>query len=632
MSSPEENESFGSGLCRKNIETLLAAVAQTQGFDDDETVTTATERTGGNDNVGASSSAAIRDVDDSQVDGAPPEVDGDVMDQQPYTVVLCLTAARPGQQMIASGEKRKRNRQAMGPVAAAKPPPPKRDKQEDVFSVGQAGQRMIASGEKRKRGRQAKGPVAAAKPPPPPLPLPQKREKQEEEEEDVCFICFDGGSLVLCDRRGCPKAYHPACIKRDEAFFSSNAKWNCGWHICTLCLKSSHYMCYTCTYSLCKGCTKDADYVCVRGNKGFCATCMKTIMLIENKDQANNELVQVDFDDKTSWEYLFKVYWVCLKEKLLLTISELTQAKKPWKDVAKVPRKRRLNDVDLNGHVRKVSNSYRSSENFELNKPQELHGLVNKDLLRTETSSIDKDVKTSSEKGADEMSHIINKDKPIVDKSADQSCIDKGSEKPSVEKGMDKPSIGIGTEWDSKDLKQERSRPKNLDEYAAIDFHNISLIYLRRNIMETLIKDEKFHDMVVGSFVRIRISSNDQKEDFYRLVQVVGTSKVAEPHKTGCKTADIMLEVLNLDKKETLSIDAVSDLEFSEDECRQLRQSVRHGLGKPLTVGDIQKKAMALQAVRMNEPLEAEILQLNRLLVQASEEGQKKEYPLFKII
>ena len=23
----------------------------------------------------------------------------------------------------------------------------------------------------------------------------------KEEDEDVCFICFDGGSLVLCDRR-----------------------------------------------------------------------------------------------------------------------------------------------------------------------------------------------------------------------------------------------------------------------------------------------------------------------------------------------------------------------------------------------------------------------------------------------
>ncbi|XP_016700932.2 uncharacterized protein [Gossypium hirsutum] len=34
--------------------------------------------------------------------------------------------------------------------------------------------------------------------------------------------------LEIMSSRGCPKAYHPACIKRDEAFFKSKAKWNCG--------------------------------------------------------------------------------------------------------------------------------------------------------------------------------------------------------------------------------------------------------------------------------------------------------------------------------------------------------------------------------------------------------------------
>ncbi|KAL2515986.1 Uncharacterized protein Fot_29957 [Forsythia ovata] len=74
------NESFGSGLCRKNIETLLATVAQTQGFDDDEAITIATERTGRNDNARVSSSVAIQDVDELLVVRAPPEIDGDVMD------------------------------------------------------------------------------------------------------------------------------------------------------------------------------------------------------------------------------------------------------------------------------------------------------------------------------------------------------------------------------------------------------------------------------------------------------------------------------------------------------------------------------------------------------------------------
>lgn len=65
----------------------------------------------------------------------------------------------------------------------------------------------------------------------------------------------------------------------------------------------------------------------------------------------------------------------------------------------------------------------------------------------------------------------------------------------------------------------------NLDEYAAIDAHNINFLYLRRDLMENLAEDvEKFHDRVTGSVVRIRIPGNDQKQEIYRLVHVVGTN------------------------------------------------------------------------------------------------------------
>ncbi|KAI3461960.1 hypothetical protein Pfo_018623 [Paulownia fortunei] len=680
----------------ENIETLLAAVAQTQGFEDDEPV--------------VSTGPALR----LEKSVSSPEIRGMWVDARP-----CAVVNRP-------------------PETA-------------VPALGQ----VIGAVEKRKRGRPPKGQLAA-KPPPP------KRKKQEDEEEDVCFICFDGGSLVLCDRKGCPKAYHPACIKRDEAFFKSKAKWNCGWHICSVCRKASHYMCYTCTYSLCKGCTKDADYLCVRGNKGFCTTCMKTIMLIENKDQANNDsAVQVDFDDKTSWEYLFKVYWVLLKEKLSLTMSELTQARKPWKGVAPVVRKPQLSHTALDG---KVSNPNRSSEHLEMNKLREAQNY----RLKTATSSIDNHIeKLNSDKGEDvpifskdtkndstDESSIEGTGEPGIKKATDKPVIEKDEDNPSIVKdtgeprGRDPENPGIGnhTEWASKALlefvvhmkngdisalsqfdvqsllldyikthnlgdpiqksqiicdsrlknlfgkqrvdhiemlklleshflikedyqkvsfipagffgsvasdmevdgnnldqlmrinsrkrktckkSEERAPQNNLSEYAAIDVHNINLIYLRRNLMENLIEDkENFHDKVVGSIVRIRISSNDQKPDVYRLVQVVGTSKVAEPYKIGDRTANILLEVLNLDMKEVVSIDAISNQEFTEDECRQLYQSIRCGLLKQFTLDEIRKKAMALQPVRLNDWLEAEILRLNHLRDQASEKGRKKEYPL----
>ncbi|XP_020552374.1 zinc finger CCCH domain-containing protein 44-like isoform X3 [Sesamum indicum] len=707
----------------ENIETLLAAVAQTQGFDDDEPVASTAAEVG---LEGSESSPVVRgEISGLQLTG---EVSGD---------------ARPS--------------------AVVDTPPPAQNPA--FLAVGH----VIGAGERRKRGRPPKGQIAA-KPPPP------KRKKQEDEEEDVCFICFDGGSLVLCDRKGCPKAYHPACIKRDEAFFKSKAKWTCGWHICSVCRKASHYMCYTCTYSLCKGCTKDADYLCVRGNKGFCSTCMKTIMLIENKDKANNESVQVDFDDKSSWEYLFKVYWVYLKEKLSLTLTELTQAKKPWKEVAAVACKPQLSDVLHTAVDGKVSISYKSTEHLELNKPHIEINLPQSDGLATAVSSIDNHgAKLNRDKVENGPSHSLDTVKQNMDEVTDESSINKATDeqgikeatyKPSTEKKQDysnivkdsekpcickttnseesdKPSVDCITEWASKDLlefvahmkhgdtsaisqfdvqtllleyikrnnlrdprrksqiicdprlknlfgkprvghiemlklleyhflikedsqnnsfipagfvgsvasdmdvdgniydspmpsnsrkrkarkkSEEKAAPQNdLNEYAAIDVHNINLIYLRRNLMEHLVEDKNFNDKVIGSIVRIRISNIDQKPDVYRLVQVVGISKVAEPYKIGDRTADVMLEVLNLDKTEVVSIDAISNQEFTEDECRRLRQSIRCGLVKQFTVGEVQKKAMALQPVRINDWLEAEILRLNHLRDRASEKGRKKE-------
>ncbi|KAF5754914.1 putative chromatin regulator PHD family [Helianthus annuus] len=73
-------------------------------------------------------------------------------------------------------------------------------------------------GKKRKRG--GKTPQAT--------PKSSGGGRKTVEEEDVCFMCYDGGDLVICDKRNCPKAYHPACINREEAFFQTKGRWNCG--------------------------------------------------------------------------------------------------------------------------------------------------------------------------------------------------------------------------------------------------------------------------------------------------------------------------------------------------------------------------------------------------------------------
>ncbi|XP_050375468.1 zinc finger CCCH domain-containing protein 44 [Argentina anserina] len=525
----------------------------------------------------------------------------------------------------------------------------------------------------------------------PPGPGGQGRAKatlvrKKNEEEDVCFICFDGGSLVLCDRRGCPKAYHPSCIKRDEAFFKSKAKWNCGWHICSSCQKASHYMCYTCTYSLCKGCIKDADYQCVRGNKGFCGTCMRTIMLIENV-QGNKEAAQVDFDDKSSWEYLFKVYWILLKGQLSLTLDDLINAKNPYKRQAVVACQGGASNEICVGHRTIDSGSLNSSVDLgALNS----NGSNKKPRIGEKGMSFPEGTSWATKELLELVAHMKNGDVSVLSQFDVQALLLEYIKKNNLcdphrkcqiicdprlrnlfgkesvchsemlkllechylikESSTEANNIGAGfvnavateMEIDGNDDNQlmmcsdkrrktrkridERVIPTNLDAYAAIDVHNINLIYLRRNLLEILLDDvDKFHERVVGSIVRIRISSSDQKHDTYRLVPVIGTNKVAEGYKIGTRTTDMKLEISNLDKKEILPIDQISDQEFSEDECKRLRQSIKCGLMKRFTVGEIQDKAMALRTLRVNDELAAEILRLNHLRDRASENGHRKE-------
>ncbi|KAK4258565.1 hypothetical protein QN277_005003 [Acacia crassicarpa] len=548
--------------------------------------------------------------------------------------------------------------------------------------------RSVSSG-KRKRGKNSKS-VGR-------VPVRKKVE------EDVCFICFDGGELVLCDRRGCPKAYHPTCVNRDDAFFRAKGKWNCGWHLCSNCGKNSYYMCYTCTFSLCKGCIKDAVILCVRGKNGFCETCMRTVMLIEQNELGSKDKGQVDFDDKSSWEYLFKDYYTDLKGKLSLTYDELAQAKNPWKgsDIHLTSQESPDDLYEANNNDG-GSQSDSSSENVERSsvkrrkankrlksRSKEVNSHSTRTLIGDKGPSADERSDWASKELLEFVMHMRNGDKSILSQFDVQALLLEYIKRNKLrdprrksqiicdarlQNLFGKPRVGhfemlklleshfllkedsqtedqqgsvVDTEVNhlegdgnidsypktGKDKKRktrkksdERGLQSNIDDYAAVDNHNINLIYLRRNLMEELLEDtDKFHDKVVGSFVRIRISGSGQKQDLYRLVQVVGTCKAAEPYKVGKRMTDTLLEILNLNKTEIVSIDIISNQEFTEDECKRLRQSIKCGLINRLTVGDIQDKAMALQAVRVKDWLETEILRLSHLRDRASEKGRRKE-------
>uniref|UniRef100_A0A453JDN4 Plus3 domain-containing protein n=1 Tax=Aegilops tauschii subsp. strangulata TaxID=200361 RepID=A0A453JDN4_AEGTS len=404
-----------------------------------------------------------------------------------------------------------------------------------------------------------------------------KKRKEEEEDEVVCFICFDGGDLVVCDRRGCPKVYHPACIKRDESFFTSRTKWNCGWHICSSCEKAGHYMCYTCTFSACK--------VCVKHD---------------------------------------------LKGKLSLTMEELTGAKSRWSAPIAYARKEKdessddlydANYDDGAGKRRRANPSRKRGKKRQ--NPQSVCSALLLDYIKKNDL---RDPRRKSQVICDSRLHRLFKKTHVAHFEmlrllemhcpvSDASAVNNGNRGDINLNSAQIDATGYGEVADKlypdrkkrMHRKMERESLSNLNDYAAIDMHNISLIYLRRSLMEDLIDDPTFSDKVSGGFVRIKITDVGQKQDMYRLVKVVGTHKVAEKYNIGKKKTNFALEILNLRKKEIITMDTISNQDFTQ--------------------GDIQDKATIFQSVRVNDWLENEKQRLGYLRDRASETGRKKEYP-----
>ncbi|KAM8974282.1 histone-lysine N-methyltransferase NSD3 isoform 2-T2 [Pelodytes ibericus] len=73
--------------------------------------------------------------------------------------------------------------------------------------------------------------------------------EQKQVHEDFCFRCGDGGELVMCDKKDCPKAYHLLCLNLTQPPYG---KWDCPWHQCNICAAASSSFCDFCPASFCR--------------------------------------------------------------------------------------------------------------------------------------------------------------------------------------------------------------------------------------------------------------------------------------------------------------------------------------------------------------------------------------------
>lgn len=345
------------------------------------------------------------------------------------------------------------------------------------------------------------------------------------------------------------------------------------------------------------------------------------------------------FDDKSSWEYLFKDYWIEQKGKLDISPDELAQAKNPWKDSGvtdrrqtpvelhegnndagtdsdstlptlevtdskrkRAKRKSKLVDSGTDSSSEKEAGTVKRKSKRRLRSQakeaysdsehsSENQGSNNKRGKRarrlSKSRSAEGNVEWASKELLEFVMHMKNGDGSVLTQFDVQGLLLEYIKRNKLrdprrqsqilcdsmlQKLFGKQRVGhfemlklleshfflkedshaddiqgsvVDTEisqldaddhtdsfLDSGKSRGRKSRKRgeergqsNLDDYAAIDMHNITLIYLRRILMESLMEDsEMFHDKVVGSFVRIRISGSNQKQDIYRLVQIIGIS------------------------------------------------------------------------------------------------------------
>ena len=113
--------------------------------------------------------------------------------------------------------------------------------------------------------------------------------------EDECFLCGDGGELMLCCKQGCSKCYHLKCLTIDKKPYGL---WLCPWHFCDDCGKSAVLRCDECPNSFCAAHTQGqialqggGRYICHEHPPG-------TTSDVAHSDATQSDVAHSDVDAK----------------------------------------------------------------------------------------------------------------------------------------------------------------------------------------------------------------------------------------------------------------------------------------------------------------------------------------------
>ncbi|XP_057748836.1 uncharacterized protein At5g08430-like isoform X2 [Arachis stenosperma] len=509
--------------------------------------------------------------------------------------------------------------------------------------------------------------------------------KKEEVAEDWCFVCKDGGLMRVCDYGDCLKSYHPSCVKEDDSFLEADTNFTCDSHICSLCQKASKFRCFCCPNAVCGRCLCDAEFVVINGTKGLCHHCIKLAILIEENVDIDSDGGKVDFKDPSTYECLFSEYYENIKRKEGLKSQHVSKAHKVLKSGKNLKSVVGLDEIgegeddigesdgsdfivsddDLYNtagvkHAKKKKRCVKKKKSINgklKDKQMEFIGWCSR-ILMDFLQSVGKD--TSREFSEQEVASIImdyckenklfdpeKKRKVVCDvqlrsllgrKSVNRNSIYKLLAKHFSDNSED---MEVDTSITSEDrdtnerLNLSRKRKlisstqshKNVDLeeqkscFAAIVSANLKLVYLKRSLVEELLKQpEKFDCKVIGSFVRVRTNPYEIfQRNPHKLEQVLGINRP----KNDEINREILLTLSN--ELNDVPILKVSDDDFTEEECKDLCERMRNGLLKQPTVLELDQKARSLHEDIIRHWIPREIKLLQNRIALANEKGWRKE-------
>ncbi|KAK6805254.1 hypothetical protein RDI58_003039 [Solanum bulbocastanum] len=503
--------------------------------------------------------------------------------------------------------------------------------------------------------------------------------------EDWCFECKDGGKLMICDYGDCLKAYHPTCVGKDDSVLTSDIRWICGWHTCLVCHRSSNYQCYCCDRAVCSRCIGRINFVLLKGKHGFCNNCLKLALLVEEDRNIDSDGESVDLRDRETYEGLFREYYEIVKEKEGFDKNSLLagKAKLNKEKICQISSDSDKRSEEEDEHSEEEDDQI-SSDNGDFSDGEPQKKRLKKKRCTQQKTKMQRSVNSKKKvfvgwgsKALIDFLQFIGQDtreklsqydvtsivtkyikehnlihpvkkrrilcdvrlqavfgKKVVNRHRIFSLLE--SHFLENEEQLQKDELDHDLEDDDTEIlvapkTEEKVEQKKISsiwcstaaqsQYAALIPENIKLVYLKRSLVQEMIKQpESIETKIIGSFVRLKLDPRDyEQRNSHELVQIAGI-RLRSSDECNSET---LIQVSNMARDVSLTM--LSDDEFCKEECDDLKEKVKVGLLEKLTIVELEQKAKILHEDITKHRIARDLELLQKLIDRANEKGWRHE-------